>query len=134
LCILSTFTFFVFTFILGGTADITCHQKDADAFSKDCIRETGTFNVTFPSVSLVIDRFFVSISLNISKASALFFWKDADGKLRELQRPSGGAWGGTRVDEAFNQLLNKIVHQFLSQKTVIERLALSMLSFRLFLW
>jgi hypothetical protein len=61
LCILSTFTFFVFTFILGGTADITCHQKDAD------------------------------------------------GKLRELQKASGGAWGGTRVDEAFNQLLIKIV-------------------------
>ena len=45
----------------GGTADITCHQKDAD------------------------------------------------GKLRELQKASGGAWGGTRVDEAFNQLLIKIV-------------------------
>ncbi|XP_076117897.1 heat shock 70 kDa protein 12A-like [Mytilus galloprovincialis] len=50
----------------GGTADITCHQKDAE------------------------------------------------GSLRELQKPSGGSWGGTRVDEAFNQLLIKIVgaHHF----------------------
>lgn len=45
----------------GGTADITCHQKDAE------------------------------------------------GRLRELQKASGGSWGGTRVDEVFNQLLIKIV-------------------------
>lgn len=47
--------------VLGGTADITVHQKDAE------------------------------------------------GRLRELQKPSGGSWGGTRIDEAFNQLLIKIV-------------------------
>ena len=31
------------------------------------------------------------------------------GKLRELHKANGGAWGGTKVDEAFKQLLIKIV-------------------------
>lgn len=31
------------------------------------------------------------------------------GKLKELHKASGGAWGGTKVDEAFKQLLIKIV-------------------------
>lgn len=32
-----------------------------------------------------------------------------DGGLKELHKPSGGPWGGTKVDEEFNQLLIKIV-------------------------
>ena len=60
MCILSTFTFFVFTFTLVGTVDITCYQKDAD------------------------------------------------GKLRELLKTSGDAWGETHFDEPFSQLLIKI--------------------------
>ncbi|KAL3878676.1 hypothetical protein ACJMK2_031007 [Sinanodonta woodiana] len=35
--------------------------------------------------------------------------KQADGSLRELHEPTGGAWGGTKVDEAFHQMLIKIV-------------------------
>lgn len=32
-----------------------------------------------------------------------------EGALRELHKASGGAWGGTRVDEAFRQLIIKLV-------------------------
>ena len=32
----------------------------------------------------------------------------ADGKLKEIHKASGGAWGGTRVDEAYNQFLIKL--------------------------
>ncbi|XP_021355916.1 heat shock 70 kDa protein 12A-like isoform X2 [Mizuhopecten yessoensis] len=32
-----------------------------------------------------------------------------DGTLKELDRASGGAWGGTQVDEAFKQMIIKIV-------------------------
>lgn len=28
-----------------------------------------------------------------------------DGKLRELHRASGGAWGGTKVDQAYEQFI-----------------------------
>ncbi|KAL3878673.1 hypothetical protein ACJMK2_031004 [Sinanodonta woodiana] len=35
--------------------------------------------------------------------------KQADGSLRELHEPTGGAWGGTKVDEAFHQMLIKII-------------------------
>ncbi|KAL3878675.1 hypothetical protein ACJMK2_031006 [Sinanodonta woodiana] len=35
--------------------------------------------------------------------------KQADGSLRELHEPTGGAWDGTKVDEAFHQMLIKIV-------------------------
>ncbi|XP_045204106.2 heat shock 70 kDa protein 12A-like [Mercenaria mercenaria] len=32
-----------------------------------------------------------------------------DGKLKELHKASGGAWGGTKVDEAFRQFIIKLV-------------------------
>lgn len=32
-----------------------------------------------------------------------------DNKLKELHKASGGAWGGTRVDEAFRQFIIKLV-------------------------
>ncbi|KAK3602828.1 hypothetical protein CHS0354_026380 [Potamilus streckersoni] len=35
--------------------------------------------------------------------------KQTDGSLRELHEPTGGAWGGTKVDEAFHQMLIKII-------------------------
>ncbi|KAK3602832.1 hypothetical protein CHS0354_026386 [Potamilus streckersoni] len=35
--------------------------------------------------------------------------KQPDGSIGELHEPTGGAWGGTRVDEAFHQMLIKIV-------------------------
>lgn len=35
--------------------------------------------------------------------------KQSDGTLKELHRPTGGPWGGTKVDEAFHQMIIKIV-------------------------
>jgi hypothetical protein len=32
-----------------------------------------------------------------------------DAKLKELHKASGGAWGGTKVDEAFRQFIIKLV-------------------------
>lgn len=31
------------------------------------------------------------------------------GKLNELHKASGGAWGGTKVDESFRQFIIKLV-------------------------
>lgn len=35
--------------------------------------------------------------------------RQADSGLKELHKASGGAWGGTKVDEEFNQMLIKII-------------------------
>ena len=32
-----------------------------------------------------------------------------DANLKELHKASGGAWGGTKVDEAFRQFIIKLV-------------------------
>ena len=48
--------------------------------------------------------------------------RQTDGGLRELHKATGGAWGGTKVDEEFNQMLIKIVgapvlHKFRTEHT-----------------
>lgn len=52
---------------------------------------------------------YMVIDLGGGTADITVHQKQADGTLKELAKPSGGAWGGTRVDEAFNQLIIKIV-------------------------
>lgn len=52
---------------------------------------------------------YMVIDLGGGTADITVHQKSPDGTLKELTKPSGGSWGGTRVDEAFNQLLIKIV-------------------------
>ncbi|KAL5012116.1 hypothetical protein ScPMuIL_010667 [Solemya velum] len=45
------------------------------------------------------------------------------GALRELHKASGGAWGGTRVDEAFRQLMIKLVGNDIITRFSVEHKA-----------
>lgn len=44
------------------------------------------------------------------------YQKQSNGTYKELHRPTGGPWGGTNVDEAFDQLIIKIVGAICFQK------------------
>jgi hypothetical protein len=35
-----------------------------------------------------------------------------NGNLKELHKASGGAWGGTKVDEAFEAFLSEIIGEY----------------------
>lgn len=48
-------------------------------------------------------------SLTGGTADITIHQKQPDGTLKELNRPTGGPWGGTKVDEAFHQMLIKII-------------------------
>jgi hypothetical protein len=43
-----------------------------------------------------------------------------DNNLRELHKASGGAWGGTKVDENFLQMIVKVVGNTVMQKFKCE--------------
>ncbi|KAK3578318.1 hypothetical protein CHS0354_004228 [Potamilus streckersoni] len=45
----------------------------------------------------------------------------SDGKLKELQKASGGAWGGTQVDEAYKQFLISLVGNPVFQRFQLEK-------------
>lgn len=42
-------------------------------------------------------------------AEITIYLKKSDGTLKELHRPTGGLWGGTKVNEAFERMINEIV-------------------------
>lgn len=41
-------------------------------------------------------------------AEITVYQKQSDGTLRELHRPTGGLWGGTKVNEAFERMIKEI--------------------------
>ena len=53
--------------------------------------------------------FFLSLSYSGGTVDITIHQVKDQGRLKELHKASGGAWGGTKVDDAFRQLLVKIV-------------------------
>lgn len=42
-------------------------------------------------------------------AEITIYLKKSDGTLKELHRPTGGLWGSTKINEAFEQMMIEIV-------------------------
>lgn len=59
---------------------------------------------------------YMIIDLGGGTADITIHQKQCDGTLKELHRPTGGPWGGTKVDEAFHQMIIKIVGASCFQK------------------
>ncbi|KAK3594170.1 hypothetical protein CHS0354_016901 [Potamilus streckersoni] len=58
-------------------------------------------------------------TISALKVASTYMVLDAgDGKLQEITKASGGAWGGTRIDEAYRQLIISIVGNPVFQKFV----------------
>lgn len=73
------------------------------------------------SLNLLYDwfNFFICCVVCFIKGKTVdisIYQKQSNGTYKELHRPSGGHWGGTSVDEAFDQLIIKIVGAICFQK------------------
>ncbi|KAK3602824.1 hypothetical protein CHS0354_026375 [Potamilus streckersoni] len=76
------------------TAAMYCQLLSADQLSSK-----GKFD----------DNKYMVIDLGGGTADITVHEKQPDGTLKEVHKASGGAWGGTKVDEEFNQMIIKII-------------------------
>ncbi|XP_033742411.1 heat shock 70 kDa protein 12A-like isoform X2 [Pecten maximus] len=81
---------------------------------KMCGSEQGFTCFSKGSKYLVLDAGGGTVDITVHKVQD-------DLTLKELDRASGGAWGGTRVDEAFKQMIIKIVGNPIMQRFCLEQ-------------
>lgn len=72
--------------------------------------------VTRPFLSFSAGAKFMIINLGGKTVDISICQKQSNGTYKELHRPTRGPWGGTKVDEAFDQLIIKIVGASCFQK------------------
>lgn len=79
-----------------------CQQLQAKMLIKEYNPGTHSLQpLTAETKTIVID-------LGGKTAEITVYQKQSDGTLRELHRPTGGLWGGTKVNEAFERLIKEI--------------------------
>ncbi|KAL3879866.1 hypothetical protein ACJMK2_032143 [Sinanodonta woodiana] len=80
------------------TASIFCRLLPVEKM----VEGGGIASFTQGSVYMVLDAGGGTIDITVHEVLS-------DGKLKELHKASGGAWGGTQVDEAYRQFLISLV-------------------------
>lgn len=72
--------------------------------------------VNRPFLSFSAGAKFMIIDLGGKTVDISIYQKQSNGTYKELHRPTRGPWGGTKVDEAFDQMIIKIVGASCFQK------------------
>ncbi|KAK3602827.1 hypothetical protein CHS0354_026379 [Potamilus streckersoni] len=89
--------------IAGGLLTIALEPEAAAMFcqllSTDKLSSMGKFD----------DKKYMVIDLGGGTADITVHEKQPDGTIKEVHKASGGAWGGTKIDEEFNQMIIKII-------------------------
>ncbi|XP_052794653.1 heat shock 70 kDa protein 12A-like [Mya arenaria] len=95
--------------IEGGQLTVALEPEAASLFCQllPTDKVSSTIGTSF-AVASAGSKYMV-IDLGGGTADITVHERQEDGGLRELHKASGGAWGGTRVDEEFDQLLIKII-------------------------
>ncbi|KAL3878672.1 hypothetical protein ACJMK2_031003 [Sinanodonta woodiana] len=87
----------------GGLLTIALEPEAAAMFcqllSTDQLSSMGKFD----------EKKYMVIDLGGGTADITVHEKQPDGTIKEVHKASGGAWGGTKVDEEFNQMIIKII-------------------------
>ncbi|XP_053389263.1 heat shock 70 kDa protein 12A-like [Mercenaria mercenaria] len=88
-------------------AALNCIVTHKDDFKSS---KGATFSLAAPGTKYMV------IDLGGGTADITVHERQRDGGLREIHKASGGAWGGTQVDEEFYQLLIRIIGAPVFQK------------------
>lgn len=72
--------------------------------------------ICFMGIGLILFIWCVVCFILGKRVDISIYQKQSNGTYKELHRPTGGPWGGTNVDEAFDQLIIKIVGAICFQK------------------
>ncbi|KAK3578319.1 hypothetical protein CHS0354_004229 [Potamilus streckersoni] len=91
------------------TASIFCRLLPVEKM----VQGGGMTSFKAGSVYMVLDAGGGTIDITVHEVLS-------DGKLKELQKASGGAWGGTQVDEAYKQFLISLVGNPVFQRFQLE--------------